>query len=183
MRNLFRRVIMPCNCGGGIGSEAYSGLAVAGRVQAIVGFLIAVIIALALFFAADKLITSKYSISATGTVLTSVPCRPPTGNGGNKYSCIADVSYSVNGVSHTAPSLALKSDRPLSKGDSVALSVSRNNSSQVEQGSPGSRKEEGFGLVGFGLVMLLMTGGAVFITGKSKAASAEMGGVDLISDL
>jgi hypothetical protein len=169
-----------------IGSDIYTGVATYGRFQAVMGAIIGTIIALILIFVGIVKMRDLHTFAAMMTVGAVNNCSQQTQKTNNQttitYICSVNVTFiAADGKTYSAKNVTVSAPNPVSMGDSLPLRYNPNNPSDVVQEI--SPKLLGFGLIGFGLTMGVLSIGMAVLTFKSKGFAAVEGTLGVAESL
>lgn len=158
-----------------LGQEIYSGVAVYGRIRAVLGAVVGVIIMLTLIVIGTTRLRDPHTATAMMAV-TAATCYPVKDAHGNPagYSCDVSVRFlAADGRWYVAPHVTVASPTPLSPGKTVALRYDpANPASVVQEVSP---RALGWALIGGGLLVGGGMTALAVLSFKSKGFAALEG--------
>jgi hypothetical protein len=177
-----------------VGSAIYTGVATFGRVQSVIGLIVATMIALVMILVGIVVLVSSSHWSAAAMTITGVhecgSTSPADASGKTTKNipyCVVDVAYSAAGEARTATGVTYRytDGMPAPRvGDVVEMEYNKKTPSLVR--SSGRAVGLGWGLVGLGLFVAVLGGVNTYFTFKSKgyaAVEGTMGAVGLIRSL
>lgn len=147
---------------------AYDGSATVGRIAAVFGLIIGILIAIGLLVGGFYVLrtTNKYTASVSGRVLES-NCSPNIANG-----CDVNVQYYVGGKPYTK---TFNVDRNVVKDQSILVAYDPQNPSDAMLNGAGGAKVIGWVMIGFGLLVLLGCIMSFIIAWTTKIGAAATG--------
>lgn len=161
----------------GIGDVAYTGLATYGRIQAIMGFIVALLVGGAFVGFGLWIALSKdvHTSTATGTV------RDASCNSSSKTpECVMTVLFNdANGTPVIAKVTA--TDKFYVTGEKCEVRYDPNNPSDAEVGKAG--KWLGWVFVAAGVAVILIAGLVLYFALKHKEVAAIGGGLSIVDDI
>lgn len=157
--------------GGGVGEEAYSGVATFGRVYATIGAVIGVIIALILIFAGYQKLHDPHT-AAVPALVSEANCSSLVRNGTVTHTCVVTASYVVAGKTYTASNITVSGSAPMA-GSTITLRYNPANPQDVVSELP--PREVGRMMIGLGFFVGAVSVGFAYLTYKSKGFAAAYG--------
>lgn len=171
----------------GIGSGIYSGVALYGRFQAVLGVVIGVIISIILISYGISRLHDPHTSDAQMNITEVSACNQQmiSGNKGNtyaQYSCNISVSFiASNGNKYNVSNINVNSSVPLKVGMSIYLRYDPSNpSSVVQEISP---RTLGWGLIAGGILVSAIAIGIAVLSFKYKGFAAVEGTASLASSI
>lgn len=172
--------------GKGISSGLYSGVAMYGRFQAVIGVIVGVIVSVILISLGISRLhdphTSSANMSITDAVCGQSTTTDKNGNTIINYTCTISVVFiASNGKRYTAQSVEVSSPTPLKIGMTINLRYNpANPSSVVQEMSP---KALGWGLIGGGVLVSAIAIGIAYLSFRSKGFAAVEGTASIASSI
>jgi hypothetical protein len=164
-----------------IGSDVYTGVATFGRVQAVMGAVIGVIIALVLILIGAAKLRDPHTAAAAMTV-TSSACDAQTDptDGSKSWLCTVDLQFTYQGRIYNARQVRVVSASPLNAGATITARFNPRDPAGgvVQEPSP---RALGWGLIGGGLAVGAIGVTMAVLAFKSKGFAAVEGSVGILS--
>lgn len=175
--SIFQPPFVTTALGGGGGLVA-EGLEASGRLFAVAGAVVGVIIMLILVLIGRVKLRDKRTASAQMTVVSATGCQrqPPGGSG---FVCTAVVAFTTpDGKHHTSAPIIVTGPSPVAVGSVVRLQYDPGNPADIAQDP--SPKALGWGLIGVGLLVGVGSVATAAMAFKSKGVAAGVGAMGAI---
>lgn len=168
--------------GSGVGEDIYDAAATYGRVKTMIAGIIASIIALGLIFWGVKLRNTKetYSASTTAVIVTpncSTSSYVANGRLQTSISCILDISYNVNGTDYVTK--LNTGGRTYAPGEQINIRYNPLLPADITINP--TNKTAGTIIMVIGIIIILLSLLAWYITSKSKLGASFVAANDALS--